>query len=294
MLYIIITIFFLIWTIFVIRKGHLSWHSIFSIYIVAIFLTDYSDEMFDYWLNLYDLPAHLLHNPLADQYLGLTLSDGVIFPLIAIVFCYYSTTYKRPWLISILFAPTMAIIEFILAKQGYMVLHHWSHWNTFAITFVGFRILAHFAERLINYSPPISYRIWLVGVMYTCYAWPGVLFWGFGHLAQYRLKIFQNYNADDRFTELVIMFLPVYIVAYFAPKIPPQYKLFLFICLGFCWVPFAMWMYGKGMLIYYQWNHAWTFIRYLAPCFLMYWIDRWELNYLSNPGIQNKNHSNQN
>lgn len=86
MLYIIITIFFLIWAIFVIRKGHLSWHSIFSIYVVAILITDYSDEVFDYWLNFFDLPAHLLDNPLADQYLGLTLSDGVIF--LSLLLCF--------------------------------------------------------------------------------------------------------------------------------------------------------------------------------------------------------------
>ncbi len=281
MLYIVITVFFLVWAIFVIRKGHLSWHSIFSIYIVALIVTDYGDELLDFWLNLYDLPAHLLHDPLADQYLGLTFSDGVIFPLIAIVFCCYSARYHRPWLLSILFASMMAIIETILTKQGYMVLHYWSHWVTFAITFVMCRILACFADRFIRYSPPISYRFWLLGVIYVCYAWPGVLYFGFGHLAQYRLQIFQNFNADDRFTELVLMFLPVFLVVYLAPKIRPRYKFLLFLSLGIIWVPFALWMHAKGRFIYYLWNHVWTFIRYLAPCILMYWTDRCELNYIS-------------
>jgi hypothetical protein len=275
-------IFFLIWAILVIRKGHLSWYSICSIYVAAVYITDYVDEVFDYWLNIYDLPAHLLHNSLADQYLGLVLSDGVIFPLIVIVFCYYSNRYHRPWLVSILFAPLMAIIEFILAKQGFMILHHWSHWITFTLTFVGFRILAHFADRFINYYPPVSYRFWLVSVIYTCYAWPGgTLYYGIAHLAHYRLHIFDNYNADDRFTELIIMFVPVYLVVYFAPRIRPPYKLFLFISLGMCWFIVALWMYGKGWLIYHHWNHVWTFIRYFVPCYFAYWIDRWESNYRS-------------
>lgn len=173
LLYIIVTIFFLIWASILIRKGHISWHSVISISLVALYISDICDESFDHFFNFYDLPARLLHNPYSDQYLGLVFSDAVIFPLIAIVFCHYSARYHRPWLLSFLFALLMGIIEWFYERTGYMVYYHWNHWLTPLITFMIFRVLAHFAGRFIFYSPPIPYGFWLACLIYAISELPG-------------------------------------------------------------------------------------------------------------------------
>ncbi|MDP4147240.1 MAG: hypothetical protein Q8936_22655 [Bacillota bacterium] len=284
MFYLLLATFFLIWAIIVIKKGQFTWHSILSIYVITNIVVDHGDEIFDYWFykKCYDLPAHLLKNPAADSYLGLVFSDGVIFPLIAIIFCYYATIWRHPWLLSIIGAPFMALIEVALDKTGFMVCYHWSHWFTLVITFISFRILAHYAHRFIYYSPPVSYRFWLVGVIYVSSDWPGYLVsWGTGQFALYRPHLFVNPVSDDRFTDLMLTTILGICLAYFAPKVRKQFKPFLFLGLSVCWITFAFWMYSRGMLIYNHWSHIGTIARYLEPCILAYFIDRWETNYLS-------------
>lgn len=237
---------------------------------------------FAYWLNLYDLPAHLLQNPQSDKFLGLCLSDAVIFPLLSIIFCYYSTQYRRPWTLSLISSLLMGIIEYYLEKQGFMVSYHWSHWVTVVLTFFGCRILAHFASKFIYYSPPSSYRFWLVGMIYSVSEPTGALLgWGFMHLFQHRPNIFDNYTADDRTISFVFTTVIGGCLAYFAPKIHPQSKFFLFMGLSINYILFDLWLYSRGWLIYYHWNHGWTVARYLTTCLLMLWIDKWESTYRS-------------
>lgn len=278
-------IFFLLWAILVIRKGRLSWHAIISIYVTTLFIVDLGDVSFDHWFNFYDLPAHLLKNQHADHYLGIVFSDGMIFPLIAIIFCYYSVHYHRPWLLSFLFASLLGIFEVGYAKLGYMVYYHWSHWITPAIAFIFLRILAYFADRLVNYSPPISYRFRLLCFTYTFTEWPGALMgWGIMHLYQWRPHFFENYTADDRFTAMTIATAMGGLAAYFSPKTSHRHKPLLFLTLGLGSTIFALWMHDMGLLKYNNWNNFWTIVRYMTPYLIVYWYDGWETAYLTQPG----------
>ena len=73
---------------------------------------------------------------------------------------------------------------------------------------------------------------------------------------QYRPHIFEQYIADDRFIELMHGYVVGGVVAYFAPKIRRQNKLFLFLGLGVCSVVYVLYMYEIGWLTYYRWNHV--------------------------------------
>lgn len=279
MLYLVLLILFLGWSVYVIRKENMSWHTVISIYVVTLFAVDYGDVPFDFWFDFYDLPVHLLNNLDVGHYLGIILSDGIIFPLIAIIFCYYSAKYKHPWLLSILFASIIGVIEFVFVKFGYMVYKHWNHWLTPVLVFVSLRILANFAVRLINYSPPVSYKFRLLCSIYAIVEWPGAILAGAMKLIQYKPNIFANETADNRFVAMILTTLMGGIAAIFITRIPQRYRIALFLGLGICSSIFALWMHLKGMLVYYHWNSLLMVIRYLVPYLFVYFYDRWESAY---------------
>lgn len=283
MLFIITILFFLLWTIWVIHKGPLSGHTVIGIYVTTLFIVDFGDVSFDHFLNLYDLPTRLLNN---NQYLAIVFSDGIVFPLIAIIFCSYSVRYNRPWLLSFLFAAMVGIIEIFYEKFDYMIYHHWNSWLTPVITFILFRVLAHFARQFVYYSPPVSYQFCLMCFVYTISEWPGALLAGVMHLYQYRPYIFADSISDDRFIAMLLATAMGVLAAYFAPKSRQEDKLFLFLSVGFVSVLFALWMYGKGRLIYHNWNHLFTVIRYITPYLIIYLYDRWETNYRDKKLVQ--------
>ena len=204
MIYILTTVLFLVWAFIVCRKGRITLHSAISAGLVALYLSDIVDETCDHFFNFYDLPAKLLSNKYSDEYLGLVFSDAILFPLVAIIFCYYIVQYQKPWFISFLFAFMMGMMELAYVKTGYMVYHHWNHWITPVITFFAFRLLANFANRFIAYSPPIPYGFWLACLIYAISELPGS-FLGFGimHRYQYNPHIFKTYIANDRSLELL-------------------------------------------------------------------------------------------
>ena len=283
MLYIITSIFFLIWAIWIIRKGRLSWHTVVSIYAVVVFATDWGDVPFDYWFNFYDLPIHLLENIDTGHYLAIALSDGVIFPLIAIIFCYYASRNNHHWLLSILFSALIGVIEVIYVKLGYMIYYYWHHLTTPIILLVLFRILAHYSNRFINYSPPVYYPFRLLCCVYVITEWPGTIIEGILHMYQYRPHIFNNDTADARFVSNSFAALMGVVVAIFAPKIRDRYRISLFMTLGLGSILFALLMYSKGFLLYNNyWNHTLTIIRYITPYSLVYLYDKWESVYTLN------------
>lgn len=279
MLYIITLIFFLIWSIFVIYKGRMSWHAVITIYVISVFISDYGDVPFEFWFNFYDLQVHLLNNLDVGRYLGIILSDGLIFPFIAIIFCYYSVRFDHPWLLSILFAAMLGILEFLYVKLGYMVYYHWNHWLTPLITFITLRIVACFSNRLVHYSPPISYRFRLLCSIYVITEWPGAILCGSLRLYQYKPNIFNNETANDRFVAMILATLMGVLAAFFISKISSSYKIFLFLGLGLVSSIFAVYMHSKELLIYNHWNSVATVIRYIAPYFVVYLYDRWEASY---------------
>lgn len=279
--YIVVMAFFLFWAILVVRRGHLSWHSVVSIYVVAQPVVDLGDELFDYFFDRYDLPTHLLQNRLSDQYLGLYISDAVIFPLIAIVFCYYASRYRHPWLLSLVFATMMGIIEVGLVKSGYIIYHGWAFWVTPALTFVCFRVLAHYSDRLVHYAPPIPYWFWLAGVVYGITEMPAIMGFGVLHFYQYNPQFFYNVIADDRCLELSLGYILGISAGLIAPRVPTRLRFTFFMCLALIMTAIALLFYSLGWLKYHHWNHIYTILRYMVPYLLIYWFDRWETKYLS-------------
>lgn len=280
LLFIITTVFFLLWSIWVIRKGKLSWHAVIGIYVATLFVVDFGDVPFDYWFNFYDLPAHLLNNPDSDYYLGIVFSDGMIFPLFTIIFCYYTSQYRHPWLLSLLFASMLGIMEFCFVKFGYMVYHNWNHWLTPAITFVALRTLAHFSHRFVRYSPPVSYRFRLICFTYVFTEWPGaVMGSGLMNLYHWRLHVFNNSPADDRFMAMTLATVMGGLAAVLTSIIAQRYKIFLFLGLGSVSALFAIFMNAKGWLLYNRWSNLYTAVRYILPYLLVYLYDRLELAY---------------
>jgi len=275
----IVLALFLIWSIYVVRKGHLTLHTLFGVYAVTLFLVDYGDVSFDFWLNLYDLPVHLLNNLDIGGYLGIILSDGIIFPLVAIVFCYYSVRYHRPWLLSILFALMLGTIEFIFVKTGYMVYHYWNHWITPAIVFISLRIFAHFSDRFIHYSPPISYRLRLLCSIYAFVEWPGAVLGGAMRLFQFKLNIFNNEIFDDRIVAMIFTTIMGGLAAVLITKIPQKYKIMFFLGLAITSSIFNLLMHSQGLFLYNYWNSLLVILRYIIPYLVVYFYDRWEGAY---------------
>lgn len=272
--------FFLLWTVWVIRKGPLSWHTVLGIYFITLFVTDIGDVPFDHLFNLYDLHLQMSAGPDAEEYLALILSDGMIFPLIAIVFCYYAAKYRRPWLLSVLFAAMMGIIEYFFVQSGYMVYHRWNHWITPVVTFVLLRLLASFARRFVFYAPPVPYRLLLFCAAYTITALPGAIMNGrVLKLYQFQPGIFAGHIIDDWFISVSLSIFMGVLAAVFAPLIRRQGKIFFFLGLGLVSFLFSSLMYTKGYLLYHHWSHLLNFVRYLTPYLLVYLYDRWESDY---------------
>lgn len=259
----------------------MSLHSIISIYVVTVFIVDWGDVIFYKWLNFYDIPAKLSRNVDIGNYLGIMFSDGIIFPAAAIIFCYYSIRYNHPWLLSALFASMFGVIEYAFTKYGFMVYHNWNHFVTPIITFILLLILTRFSHRLVNYSPAISYKVWITSFMYTIVEWPGGILAATLHLYLYRPGVFADATADSRFLGMTLSTLLAITVAFTRDKIHPKYRIFLFSGLGIFYSIFAIWMRSQGLMIYNHWNHILTVIRYLIPFTLVYFFDKWESDYLN-------------
>jgi hypothetical protein len=152
-----------------------------------------------------------------------------------------------------------------------------------------FRVLAHFAERFVYYSPPVPYWLRLFCFVYTFSGWPEA-FTGRGVfiLNQWRPHIFDDYSRDDRFIAKSLEIVMGGTSAYLSPKLRQRYKPFLFLGLGVISVIFAFLMYVNGWLQYFHWNHFWTIVRYVTPYLLIYWYDHWESAYCTDKTSPNK------
>ncbi|HEX9059296.1 MAG TPA: hypothetical protein VF941_03880 [Clostridia bacterium] len=279
MFYIITSIFFVVWAVLIIKKIDMSLHSIISIYVVTVFLVDWGDVFFYKWVNFYDIPAKIFRNIDVGNYLGIMFSDGIIFPASAIIFCYYSIRYRRPWLLSILFSSMFGVIEFIFRKYGFMVYHHWNSFATPIITFISLLILSRFSYRFVNYYPPVSYKFRIMCFIYTIGEWPGGITAATLHLYLFRPHVFTDETADSRLVGMITTTLLSVITAIIIDKIHPKYRIVLFAGLGICYSIFAFWLYSKGYMIYNHWNHMLTVIRYLVPFIVVYFYDKWESSY---------------
>jgi hypothetical protein len=279
MLFLLVMIIFLIWAIYVIRKGRVNWHAVLSIYFVTLFVADYGDVPCDHWFNFYDLPVHLLIRLDEGQYLGIVFSDGLTFPLMAIVFCYYITKYRHKWLLSFISAIILGILELIFVNLGFMIYHHWHHWTTAVISFFAFRVLAIYSERFITYNPPVFYPFRLLCAVYVITEWPGAILGGVMRLFQFKISIFNSETANDRIVAMTLATVMGAIIALLVTKTPQKYRIFLFLGMGICSAVFALRMHAAGFFQYNHWNNFFTVIRYIAPYVIVFLYDKWESDF---------------
>jgi hypothetical protein len=284
-LYLITLAIFLAWAVFAILKGRISWHAILSIYFIVLFVADYGDVICDYWFDFYTLPSHLLRDQDNQFHFGLILSDGFIFPVIAIVFCYYAARFNRPWLLSLAFAALLGVIELIFFGLGFMVYHRWHHLITPLISIFLLRLLAGKARRLIYSSPPISYRFRLLCAIYAICTWPDAFFSGILRLYQFK-PILSRETVNDPLLAMTLATLMGAAAAASLPRVAQKYRLELFSGLGVCSGAAALWMHGAGLIQYNHWNDAATVARYILPYMLVWLYDRWESRYSRPIAIQ--------
>lgn len=279
MAYIIILSVFFIWLVIVIRKKKYSWHSIVAAYVIGFFIIDLLEIMLNQLFGVYKFPMHLLQNPLDDNQLGIMFVDGLILPTGFIIFSHYIRKDNR-WKMSYIFAVFLSILEWILLKLNYLVYIEWELAYSIAIYAFGFRIGAYLAARIVGYASPIPYPVRLYCFSYAALAWIGALFgWPVLKLYQFKTGLFDNIMADDRFVDLYSGMALSLICALIVPKVSHRLKAVVFAGIACVGTAFALYFHSKGWLIYHNWNHILSLIRYILPFALIMLYDRWESSY---------------
>lgn len=273
MLFLLTWAAFLLWAMALVWKGRLPLLRVLDIYVCSMIVVDFGDVFLDFVLNCYDLPAHLMADRDADHYLGIIFSDGMIFPLVAIVFTYYVVRFRRPWLASLICAVVMGLIEALYVKLGFMVYHLWRPWITPLLALIGSRIYAASAPRFLGASPPIPRWFRMLCFTYAVSEWPGGLA-ALMHLYHWRPGVFANPNADDRIAAMLLAVAMGGLAAAIAAWVRPAYKLPAFLSLGVLSALLSLWAYARGWVLYTNWNGYWTVVRYVAPYLAVYWYDR--------------------
>lgn len=277
MLYIFQTICFSIWFFWVIRRGKYSWHAILNTYFICLLVVDTPEVIFFHFYRLYTFPTHLLSNPNADYQLGLIFSDGIILPLTGIIFCHYAVQTKHLWRLSFGFTLLQGTLEFIYLGLGYLHYNNWSHWLSLAFYFIGFRIAAGYASRIMKYNPPVPYSLRIAASVYASTVWFGAVLGGvLLNLYEWRPGLFKLPSAEDRFPDVGISWVLALFSAMIIPRIPLRYRPIVFIVFAALTTSFCYFAYGHGWLIYHRWNHFLTALRWFVPIIIVIWFDRWE------------------
>jgi hypothetical protein len=244
---------------------------------LTLFFIDIPEVIFNRILGWYSFPTHLLNNFEMDTQLGLLFSDGVILPLVGIIFTFYIKP-NHPWRYTFYFVVGLISLEFLYLKLGYLL--YIRHWNILysTITYIlGIRLYAHFAPRFVSYSPPVPYWLRLLSFTYASTAWVGAVVGGaFFSLYQFRPHIIKSELGDDRFADIGSSWILGIITAIMIPKVSKRFKFISFMSIALLASVWALFMYRKGWLIYHHWNHFLTLSRYFAPYLLIWWYDRWE------------------
>ncbi len=286
MLYIITLAFIFVWMVAILFKRKLSMHTIVASYSIAVFLADMLEININLLLDLYKFPTHLRSNPIYDNELGIIFADTLILPFTFIVFVYYASQNKHPWRTTLLFATFIIFLEWIYVNLGYLTYKKWSIIYSAILYIAGFRFVAYLAPRITSYNPPIPYRFVLLCFSHMIIMWIGALFASpLFELYQFKPGFFVNFMADCRFTELLSGDILALLIIIFIPRLSPKYKPLAFAVIAGIGIAFALYSYHKGWLIYHQWNHLLTSLRYIVPIFLIMLYDRWETSHRTDVSI---------
>jgi hypothetical protein len=209
--------------------------------------------------------------------MGLIFADGIILPLTAILFCYFSSRTQKHWRLTFLFTGVQYLLERIYLALGYLQYVNWNIWISMSIYFLGFRIAAHFARRMLLYSPPISYSIRIATFTYTINAWIGAILGGaLLGLWQWRPHIFGEKGADERFSDSAIETSLGIMSAFIIPRISAKHRMWVFMLFALIASTICYLAYWKGWFLYRHWNHFLSAMRWIVPSCVISLYDRWE------------------
>ncbi len=278
MLYIMMIFVTLTWVIYLKKTKNISWHFLINTAAIGVMFVDIIEIIFNQLMGLYKFPTKFLSDPLKDNQLGVIFSDVLILPFTALLFTYFSSIYKK-WKVTILFTVCYILMEVLFLKTGYIIYNKWSIWLSFSAYLIGFSFFSLFANRLVNYDPPIPYRIRLLSFTYSITAIIGGLLGGaLIELYQWRPGVFEFPPADDRFADLGLSLILALMISTIIPFVLYKYKLLMFLLLTSIIVTFSFYASQQGWLIYHKWNHFLTAIKWFAPIIIVYFYDRWESN----------------
>ncbi len=287
MLYVITLVVVFVWVVVLFCKRKLSLHFIVAAYAIAVFNADMLEVSFNLLLGLYKFPTHLRTNPIDDNELGIIFADTLILPFTFIVFIYYASKKNHPWKIALLFVIGLLSLELIYLKLGYLKYLNWNLAYSATLYVTGLLFYAYLAPRILSYNPPIPYRVRLLCFSHTIIMWVGALFASpLFKMYQFKPGVFKDFMADCRFTDLLSGDVLAVLCTVFVPIVPRKLKPLVFAVIACIGVSFALFSYYKGWLIYHNWNHLLTVLRYIAPLALIMLYDRWESSYqIDNPNI---------
>lgn len=281
MLYVLTLCVIVVWMVAVLRKKRLSWHAIVTAYMIGEATVDFFEGLFNVILGLYKFPTRLSPDPYMANEFSVIFADFLILPFTFVIFTYYASRTKRPWLLSLAFAATFISLEWVYLKLGYMKYVNWSLLVSAAFYVFGFRYAAHIASRIVDYNPPIPYRVRLICISHAVLMWFSAMF-ALPLLRMYQFKpgLLLDYVADCRVAELLIGdFLSVLIVI-FIPMLPRKVKPAAFAVIAAIGMSIALVFYNKGWLVYFHRNHfLMATLRYILPLSLILLYDRWESDY---------------
>jgi hypothetical protein len=109
-------------------KRFLTWHTVFNLYCIAVVITDVVDISLNWYLNRYRLQVNLLADRSVDSELAVIVSDALILPFIAIIFCYYYSILKKKWVVPIAAFLVLFGLELTLVLFRSMQYIRWDVW----------------------------------------------------------------------------------------------------------------------------------------------------------------------
>lgn len=280
LLFIINVVLLLLIVIFIIRKGKYSWHKVLCVYFFSIPIIDIPEVTFNTLFSYYQIRPHFFSNLDKDLELGLIFADGLILPLTAVLFCYFATRIQNHWGLTFIFTLIHYILEKIYLSLGYLQYVKWNIWISMTIFLIGFRILAYYAKRLLQYDPPIPYSIRIGAAIYAINAWIGATIEGpLIGLYQWNIHLFKTVGANERFIDLVIGLTFAVLSGLIFPKIQFRNRITTYIVFAVIATVFSYYSYFNGWLIYRHWNHFYTALRWFVLFAVITGYDRLETVY---------------
>jgi len=263
-----------------VKKGKYSWFVVISAYFMFVLIVDAPKVVFSHFLRLYTFPINLLSDPNKDHQLGLIFSDGLILPLTGIIFCHYAAQTKNHWRLSCVFTVLQGTLEWVYLNLGYLHYYKWNIWLSVAIYFIGFRITAKYASRIMRYNPPVPYALRIAGATYTTTVWVGAVLGGeLIRLYEWIPHIFKLHSAEDRFPDVAISWALALLSSLIVPEIHHKYRPMVFVIFAAIATAIYYVGYARGWLIYHSWNHLFTALRWFVPFGVVMWFDICESNH---------------